>query len=118
MTTVVVLVLSLFVERAWCRYACPLGGAISLLGKFCLLRIRRTDSACKGCSLCERPCPVKLPVATATVISSDCIGCLACVDTCPRHDALGVKLAPVWLDFMRSTGRRLLRNTKEVFHAD
>jgi ferredoxin len=69
-----------------------------LLGKFSLLRIRRTDTACKGCSLCERPCPVKLPVATATVISSDCIGCLACVDTCPRHDALSVKLAPAWLD--------------------
>jgi NapH/MauN family ferredoxin-type protein len=118
-TTVVVLVLSLFVERAWCRYACPLGGAISLLGKFSLLRIRRTDMACKGCSLCERPCPVKLPVATATVISSDCIGCLACVDTCPRHDALNVKLAPVWLDFIRAIRQRFLhtKTAKEVSHA-
>lgn len=116
--TVVVLVLSLFVERAWCRYACPLGGAISLLGKFSLLRIRRIDSACKGCSLCERPCPIKLPVATATVISSNCIGCLACVDTCPRHDALAVKLAPVWFDFARGIRERLLHATKEVSHAD
>ena len=116
--TVVVLILSLFVERAWCRYACPLGGAISLLGKFSLLRIRRTESACKGCSLCERSCPVNLPVATATVISSNCIGCMACVDTCPRHDALSLKLAPVWLDFIPAIRRRLANSKKEVSHAD
>jgi polyferredoxin len=116
--TVLVLILSLFVERAWCRYACPLGGAISLIGKFSLFRIRRTESACKGCSLCERPCPVKLPVATATVISSNCIGCLACVDTCPRHDALNLKLAPVWLDVIPALRQRRLNAQKEVSHAD
>lgn len=97
----ITLVSSLFVERAWCRYACPLGGALSLVGKFSLLRIRRSEAGCKGCSICARPCPVKLPVDTAKVISSDCIGCLECVDTCPRPGALEVKLAPVWLDPFR-----------------
>jgi polyferredoxin len=101
LVTIVVLVTSLFVERAWCRYACPLGGAISLVGKFSLLRIRRSESGCKGCALCSRPCPVKLPVATAKTVSSDCIGCLACVDACPRPGALEVQLAPVWLDGLR-----------------
>lgn len=100
--TILVLLLSLFVERGWCRYACPLGGAISLVGRFSLLRIRRTGSACKACSVCERPCPVKLPVARADTIGSDCIGCLACVDACPRHGALEVKLAPTWLDWLKS----------------
>jgi polyferredoxin len=114
LVTIVVLVVSFFVERAWCRYACPLGGAISLLGRFSLLRIRRTDSACKACALCARPCPVKLPVATATTISSDCIGCLACVDACPRHGALELRLAPTWLDGIRN---RLPRKTSEVSHA-
>ncbi len=99
---VIVIVASLLVERAWCRYACPLGGAISLLGNLSFLRIRREGIACKGCSVCERPCPVKLPVATANTISSDCIGCLACVDACPRHGALEVKLSPVWLEAIRS----------------
>lgn len=111
---IIVLVASFFVERAWCRYACPLGGAISLLGHFSLLRIRRTDTACKACALCERPCPVKLPVASATTISSDCIGCLACVDACPRHGALEVRLSPTWLDGIRS---RLPHETTEVSSA-
>ncbi|MBI5034378.1 MAG: 4Fe-4S binding protein [Chloroflexi bacterium] len=93
----IILIASLFVERAWCRYACPLGGAISLIGKVSFLRIRRNGESCKSCNICEKPCPVKLPVATAKTISSDCIGCLACVQSCPRKGALEVQLAPTWL---------------------
>ncbi len=85
---------SLLVERAWCRYACPLGGVISLLGRFSLLRIRRDEAGCKGCSLCERPCPVRLNVASARVVSSNCIGCLDCVEACPRPGTLEVRLQP------------------------
>jgi NapH/MauN family ferredoxin-type protein len=103
---IVVIVASLFFERAWCRYACPLGGAISLLGNFSLLRIRRSGDECKGCSVCERPCPVKLPVATADTMSSDCIGCLACVEACPRKGALEVQLAPTWFDGLRGLFNR------------
>ncbi len=94
---------SFLIERAWCRYLCPLGGAISLFGKFSLLRIRRTGDTCKSCALCERPCPVKLPVATADTMSSNCIGCLECVAACPRHDTLEVRLAPVWLDPLKKS---------------
>lgn len=104
---IVVLGASLFVERAWCRYACPLGGAISLFGRFSLLRIRRAGDACKGCSVCEAPCPVKLPVATASTIDSNCIGCMACVQACPRPGALEVKLAPTWLDGLRARRNRV-----------
>ncbi len=106
LVALVILVASLFVERAWCRYLCPLGGAISLVGKFSLLRIRRDGEACKGCNICERPCPVKLPVATANTISSDCIGCLACVEACPRHGALEVQIAPTWWDGLRGLVKR------------
>lgn len=100
-----VLVASFFVERAWCRYFCPLGGAISLLGNLSLLRIRRDGEACKACAVCNRPCPMKLNVAAANTISSNCIGCLACVDSCPRPGALEVKLAPVWLDRFRKKSK-------------
>lgn len=93
-----ILVGSFFIERAWCRYLCPLGGAISLLGKLSFLRIRRQADGCKSCNVCERPCPVKLPVATVNTVSSDCIGCLNCVEACPKPGVLEVQLKPAWLD--------------------
>ena len=93
----VVLLASFFVERAWCRYACPLGGAISLLGNLSLLRIRRDAVICKDCAICEKECPVKLPVATSRAVSVNCVGCLNCVEACPAKGALEVRLQPAWL---------------------
>ena len=103
---------SFLIERAWCRYLCPLGGAISLFGKFSLLRIRRTGDTCKSCAICERPCPVKLPVAIANTMSSNCIGCLECVAACPRHDTLDVRLAPVWLDPFKQSPASEVRDAR------
>ena len=86
---------ALLVERSWCRYLCPLGGAISILGNLSLLRIRREKGSCTGCAVCNLACPVKIDVAKAdTAVSADCIGCLECVDACPRHGALSVTLGP------------------------
>jgi polyferredoxin len=86
---------ALAIPRFWCRYLCPLGGAISLLGNLSLLRIRRDAVDCKGCAVCNTPCPVKIDVAHADLaVSADCIGCLECVEACPRPGTLNVTLGP------------------------
>lgn len=88
----VVLVASLFVERPWCRYACPLGAATGLLGKLSPFYLKREADACKNCAICTKACPVGLPVHSATTIKhADCMGCLECVDECPREGALELK---------------------------
>lgn len=92
-----VLLASVFVERAWCRYACPLGGLLSLLGNFSLFRIRRDAGICQNCAICNVDCPVKLPVAASTTVGANCIGCLNCVEVCPAKGALEVRLQPAWL---------------------
>ena len=89
---VLILVASFFVERAWCRYACPLGAATGLVSRFSPVRLERVEAACSSCGVCSAACPMGLPVATATVITSqDCIGCLDCVEACPRSGALELR---------------------------
>jgi polyferredoxin len=90
---IIVLVASLFVERPWCRYACPLGAATGLVGKLSPFYLKREADACKNCAICTKACPMGLPVHSATTIKhADCIGCLECVDECPREGALELKL--------------------------
>lgn len=108
--TASVLVLSFFIPRFWCKYTCPLGGALSLLGHLSLLRIRRNQEQCKNCALCEAPCPVGIAVASANpTINTNCIGCLACVETCPRQGALEIQLAPSWFTKLGSLANHLRR---------
>jgi len=89
----VTLVAALFVDRPWCRYACPLGAAAGLVGAISPVRIERVASACTSCGICTRACPMGLPVATADRITSpDCNACLECVGACPRAGALELRV--------------------------
>ncbi len=94
----VLLVAAFFVERPWCRYACPLGAASGLMGKLSPIYLKREENACKVCQVCTKACPMGLPVHTATTIkSADCMTCLECVGACPRKGALEVKLSLPWV---------------------
>ena len=89
--TAAVLIGSLFVERLWCRYLCPLGAVFSVLGRFSFLRIRRNADVCTDCTLCDKPCPVGITVSQADpAVHPDCVGCLDCVAACPVRGALTV----------------------------
>lgn len=88
----VTLVASFFIERPWCRYACPLGAASGILGKVSPVYLKREESACTSCKICTNACPMGLNIHTATTIKSvDCNSCLECVGACPRNGALEVK---------------------------
>lgn len=88
-----VLLLSFVVERPFCRYACPLGATIGLLGKLSPVAIQRQGDACLGCSLCTRSCPMNIPVERLSrVTSSNCSMCLQCLGACPSATGLNVTL--------------------------
>ena len=89
----VLLVASFFVERPWCRYACPLGAISGLFGKLSPVYLKRKESLCKGCAICTKSCPMGLSVHTASTIKSvNCIGCLECLEICPKAGALELKV--------------------------
>lgn len=86
---VLVIGLSLFIERFWCRYLCPLGALLAPLQKSGLVKVRRSDEDCIHCHMCGPVCPVRLdPEARDVERSAECIACGRCVEVCPREKAL------------------------------
>jgi polyferredoxin len=80
---------SLFVERPWCKYACPYGAVLGLVGKFSFFKIRRKSETCNSCTLCDRQCPVNIEISKYDKIGhSSCIRCMDCVEedsSCTRN---------------------------------
>lgn len=91
---VLILVLSLFVYRPFCRFLCPLGAIYSFFNRFALLRYRVDEAKCVGCSDCLEVCRVDI----RHVSDRECIQCGDCVSGCPQgairfslHDMLAKK---------------------------
>ncbi|MBT3275584.1 MAG: 4Fe-4S binding protein, partial [Spirochaetales bacterium] len=82
----VVLVLSLFVERPFCKYACPYGALIGVFNLFRIFKIKRNDTTCIDCKACDKACPMNIPVSTSGVVRDhQCISCMKCTSEqkCP-----------------------------------
>ena len=89
---IVLFVLSVLVNGAWCRYLCPYGGLLGLVSLFSPFKVSRKADACIDCSLCDKACMARLPVSRLDRVSSaECTGCLDCIATCPIPEALEMR---------------------------
>ncbi|MDR0372603.1 MAG: 4Fe-4S binding protein [Nitrososphaerota archaeon] len=89
-----------FIRRSWCRI-CPLGGLIALFNRFppfkwvSAVRLEKNKEKCTKCGVCKRVCPTQVKEVyeqkEGDVMTSQCIGCLRCVEMCPYEDALKFK---------------------------
>ena len=78
---------SLYIERFFCRYLCPLGAVFAIVSKFRLFRIRKPRSKCGSCRACTKRCTMGIPLyRTSVVKSAECIDCMSCVEICPRDN--------------------------------
>lgn len=83
--------LSLLVRNAWCRYLCPYGALLGLVSLVSPLKIRRTAASCIDCRRCTDGCPARIRVhAVQTVNSPECTACLTCVSNCPVGETLTI----------------------------
>ncbi len=89
---IVLAVLSLFIKSFWCRFLCPYGALLGIVGWLSPLKVTRTAATCIDCQLCTRACPADIRVHEAgRVWSDECTSCLECVAVCPAKDTLELR---------------------------
>jgi NosR/NirI family nitrous oxide reductase transcriptional regulator len=70
---------SLFVERAFCRYLCPLGAAMAIPARLRLFDwLRRYRECGNPCQRCGNECPVQAIHPEGHINPNECIQCLHC----------------------------------------
>ena len=78
---------SLYIERFFCRYLCPLGAIFAIVSKFRLFKIRKPRTYCGACRACTKKCSMGIPLYNTDVVTSaECIDCMNCVNVCPRDN--------------------------------
>ncbi len=86
--------LTLMIRNFWCRFLCPYGALLGLIGCFSPMAVTRTPESCAHCSRCTSACPAGIDVEKGiTIRSPRCIGCGECVSACPVDGCLSVTLA-------------------------
>jgi polyferredoxin len=81
-----VIILNLFRGRFWCRYICPLGGMLGIVGKNPVLRLEVNPDKCSHCMKCVAACPTAAdPRGQGNWRPSECIYCWKCESDCPEN---------------------------------
>lgn len=84
----VIFIGSLFVQRFFCRYFCPMGAIYSLISQASFLKIDKPRDGCGKCHLCTSKCPMGMDLTKKDRIAGgECISCQKCVSWCPKGNA-------------------------------
>lgn len=91
----ITLLASLFIERPWCKYACPLGALLGLTNRLRLFSPVRQKNTCISCRQCDHACPMNIQVsASEKVRDTACISCLKCTSesACPVPETVMIQM--------------------------
>lgn len=96
LTVIIVLAfLSIIFKNFWCRYLCPYGALLGLIGLLSPIKIKRELSTCINCEKCSHVCPNSINVAKKKyVVSDECTSCMNCIDACPIKNTLYLNIIP------------------------
>ena len=80
---IIIVALSIFIYRPFCKYICPLGAIYSPFNRFSFYQMNLDRSRCIGCKQCERQCKMGVEI-TKNINSTECIRCGACINACKK----------------------------------
>jgi NosR/NirI family nitrous oxide reductase transcriptional regulator len=106
----VLLGLSIFIERPYCKYICPLGASLAMPSTFRWFGLKRKHD-CNSCKACAVGCGAQAIDADGRIDHRECLHCLDCMilytDTkgCPplakerkRRERNGLEITPIGRD--------------------
>ncbi len=79
---IVIVLASIFINRPFCKYVCPLGAFYGLFHGIGFLKLGCDEKACVNCGACSKVCTMQVD-PTKTPNSPECIRCGECVKSCP-----------------------------------
>jgi ferredoxin-type protein NapH len=87
---IVIVAISFWFPRLFCRWLCPAGWIYGIFSKDALIGIGRNPAKCTPdtCNQCEVACPMNIRIRKYPyqhMHSPDCIMCLECKSHCPNH---------------------------------
>lgn len=81
----ILLSMSVFTNKAYCRYICPLGAALAIPSKFRLFDwLKRRKECGTQCQVCAQECEIQAIHPTGEINANECHWCLDCQVT--YHD--------------------------------
>ncbi len=87
---VALLIAGLWINKFYCRYVCPLGAGLAVLGYFHAGEWLTRRKACGNpCTLCHHKCDIKAITPKGDINYNECVQCLECIvyynndDLCP-----------------------------------
>ena len=87
-----ILLLCMFLYRAFCRFLCPLGAIYGLFSRVAIIGVRVDKSACVHCGKCVHHCKMDVK----RVGDHECIHCGECMQGCPTK-AISIKAGKITL---------------------
>jgi polyferredoxin len=72
---------NLLIPRFFCRFICPTGALLGLIGKYSVWRIGRIKEECSNCMQCEKACEGACSPSKEIRIN-ECVLCFNCLDPC------------------------------------
>ncbi len=83
----VLLLISVFTRKFYCRYICPLGAALAIPTKLRLFNwLKRRPECGDPCQLCAKECEIQAIHPDGTINENECHHCLDCQVTYVNHN--------------------------------
>lgn len=89
---IAVMLLCVFMYRAFCRFLCPLGAIYGLFARVAIVGVRVEKTNCVQCGKCVHHCRMDIK----RVGDHECIHCGECIDVCPTK-AISLKAGKITL---------------------